>query len=543
MTWYLCSVELLTLERSYLADQSFALATLQMLVSVAPPLIQQRIDVDDDPNKTILHVVCMNIHNVPDSFRIMQLLLQSHPEAASLPMLAEDNELPLHWLCMSNPKPRVLRLLLDAYPQAAITANDNGMIPIHTFVSKCRCPESLKVLLEAAPTCMQISSIHGVYPLHIAASRLAHGGRIPEEYLVPLLQACKGRIWLDNCHRKSKEARMHVLGMLRKWVVGDTNCKHGSIVREMCAIDIGGCGLGDELVTVLKDMLPHCDALTLLDLSANALTREHMECLLPVVLRMPKLQRLILDDNLSEGEDVAIILSMISAPQLEVSIRCKLNENIVEDLKSIQWQPDEAESPDEYHSEDDSGSCDSSEEECATGESNCDENAAEENDNDSGDSGWVTDEEDCVNTCSPNRIAQTGGNSSYPVDIEPLQRLFDELEISLHNSQPESSLIGRFEGVYDSDVDHVSVSQICGDEVESDTESECDRVFMNVNRDRLIESSLDCLKLMSAKNASLDLDVNFEGEDGVDQGGLTKTYLTMVNFCAIQFAFIRLSIA
>jgi hypothetical protein len=258
---------------------------------------------------------------------------------------------------------------------------------------------------------------------------------------------------------------------------------------------------------------------------------------------MPKLQRLILDDNLSEGEDVAIILSMISAPQLEVSIRCKLNENIVEDLKSIQWQPDEAESPDEYHSEDDSGSCDSTEEECATGESNCDENAAEENDNDSGDSGWVTDEEDCVNTCSPNRIAQTGGNSSYPVDIEPLQRLFDELEISLHNSQPESSLIGRFEGVYDSDVDHVSVSQICGDEVESDTESECDRVFMNVNRDRLIESSLDCLKLMSAKNASLDLDVNFEGEDGVDQGGLTKTYLTMVNFCAIQFAFIRLSIA
>ena len=508
-----------------------------MIAGVAPSLIQQRIDIDDDPNKTIFHVVCMNIHNVPDSFRIMQLLLQSYPEAASLPMLAEDNELPLHWLCMSNPKPRVLRLLLEAYPQAATTANDNGMIPIHTFVATCRCPESLKMLLDAAPTCMQLSAIHGVYPLHSAASRLTHGGKIPEEYLVPLLQACKGRILLDNCHPKSREARMHVLGMLRKWVTSDSNCQHGSIVKEMCAIDIGGCGLGDELVLVLKDILPHCDSLTLLDLSGNALTREHVECLLPIILQMPKLQKLFLDDNLSEAEDVAIILSMISAPHLEVSIKCKFNENIVEDLKSIRWQPDEAESPDEYYSEDDGGNGDSSEEECATGESNCDENTADENDDDSGDSGWVTDEEDGINTCSPNRIAQAGGDSTFPVDIEPLQRLFDELETSLQNTQPESSLIGRFEGVYDSDEDHVSVSQICGDESDSDTESGDDRVSININRDRLIESSLDCLKIMSAKSASLDLDVNFEGEDGVDQGGLTKTYLTMVNFFVIQFAF------
>lgn len=490
-----------------------------MMSRVAPSVIQQRLD--DDPNKTIFHAVCLNIHNVPDAFRTMQLILQCCPEVAASSMPSEDHDMPLHWLCNSNPSPRVLQLVLDAYPQAATTANDEGLLPIHSLVSTCRCPESLKMLLDAAPGCMQHSDVHGTNPLHSAASHRSHDGKIPEEYFVPLLQACRGQVLLDNCPPKSKEARLHVLGMMRDWVVS-ANCKHGSLVKETLTLDVGGCELGEELVPILKDLLPHCVSLTLLDLSANSLCREHVEGLLPVILQMPKLHRLVLDDNFSDAEDAAITLSMISAPHLEVSVGCKVDDTADENLQGILW-----------------GNGDSNDESSYEYEYDCDDE--DENAEGSDSSGWVTEEEDddgVADTCEQVgqiSIAQANGDATYPADMEPLQALFFRLEKKLHGSEAEQTVVGRCEGVYDSDEADAAIAEVCGiDEAEDDSDSDSDtehvRVAIEVERAHLIESSLGCLRDMSAKDAAHDIEVVFEDEDGVDQGGLTKTYLTMVTF-------------
>ncbi len=492
-----------------------------------PSLAQQRID--DDAGTTILHVLCLNIHNVHDSYYIMRVLLQTNPEFASLALPSQDNDLPLHWLCNSNPKPSVLRLLLDAYPQAAATPNDDGVLPIHNFVDKCRCPESLQMLLDAAPGCMQHACAVGLFPLHSAISRLTHDGKIPEEYLVPLLKACNGDIVMDFCHRKSKAARLYCLGKLRDWALGGANGVHYGLVNEIRTLDIGGCQLGDKLVPLLCDLLPHCISMTVLDISDNRLSRDELQSVLPAVLRMPKLQRFNIDDNVCEAEDAAIILSMISAPHLDVSIRCRLDDTANEEFQGIAWQLDENECDDG----DDSESHEQTEDDSQFhGESS---GSDEDNDlrqgRDSDGSGWVTDEEvvaDAVQIPQSSNAAPAGQAAS-DADIDLLQRLFCELECRLASGsdEPDHAVTNRCEGEYDSDQGDISISNICGDESECDSESD-GRTEMCIDRHHLIESSLDALRHLTAKCALRDIDVNFAGERGIDQGGLTKAFLTMV---------------
>jgi hypothetical protein len=495
-----------------------------MLFDVLPLLLQQRID--DDLNKTILHVICLNIHNVSDSFYIIRFFLEKYPEFAKLPLPTENNDLPLHWLCCSNPKPSVLKLLLDAYPQAAATANDHGILPIHTFVSCCRCPESLRLLLDAAPNCMHHADARGLFPLHSAVGRLSHKGKIPEEYLVPLLRACTGMIVMDYCHSKSKESRLYCLGKLRDWALsGSQGCNY-VLVNEIHTLDIGGCELGSPLVAVLCDLLPHCCSMTVLDISANSLSREDLECLLPVTLQMPKLQRLVLDDNVCEAEDAAIILSMLSAPHLDASIRCKSDEGSAEDLENIAWQLEENSCDDCYEYDDDENdsqsdeeSIDGSQDGSATDDSD-DENGAASGDGDSNSSGWMTDDGEIADADQ----GSADETASHPGPDAVIHNLLERLFVS------DSSFVGRCEGAYDSDQGEVDISQVCGDEdAENDSNSDTgDRTELRIDRDRLIGSSLDALQLLTAKDASRDLEVEFRGERGIDGGGLTKTFLTKV---------------
>jgi hypothetical protein len=520
---------LLKHECSYLTDQSFMQRTLKMIVEVEPLLGQQRLD--EDPNKTILHALCLNIHNVPDSFRVIEIILQQYPDFVSLPMPTEQNELPLHWLCCSNPSPRVLRLLLDAFPSSATTADDDGCWPIHSFVTSCRCPESLQMLLDAAPSCMQQSSALGVYPLHSAVSRWSHKGKIPDEYLVPLLRACRGIIALDFCHRKSKAARIHFLGRLREWAAGSGACAHSHLVRDMLTLDIAGCELGPELVPVLSELLPHCSELTVLDISANGLTRENLEHLLPVILQLPKLQRLVLDDNMSEEEDVAIVMSMLYAPQLDVKLRCKTSQSDDDCLKDILWQAHAEEDGDD----DDDG--------CSSDEQSGDEEGADDDDDDdsaeaasddgcSEGSGWVTDEEHADDACERDeRVSAAGdGEDGLHEDLGHLRRLHHALQRTLNAGSQSTFGCCRCEGVYDSDEGDLDISVICGDDGDRNEDDDADaiRTEVTVDREHLLESSLDALQHMSAKAALRNLDVNFKDERGIDAGGLTKTFLTMV---------------
>jgi hypothetical protein len=519
---------LLKHECSYLTDQSFMQSTLKMIVEVEPLLVQQRLD--DDPNKTILHVLCLNIHNVPDAFRIIQIILQQYPDFVSLPMPTEQNELPLHWLCCSNPSPRVLRLILDAFPSAATTADDDGCWPIHNLVTSCRCPESLQMLLDAAPACMQQSTALGIHPLHSAVSRWSHKGEIPDDYLVPLLRACRGLIVLDFCHRKSKPARMHFLRKLREWAAGSSACAHSHLVREILTLDIAGCELGQKLVPVLSELLPHCSELTVLDISANCLTRENLEHLLPVILQLPKLQRLVLDDNISEEEDVAIIMSMMNAPQLDVRLRCRTSQSDDDCLKDILWQAHADEDEDD---DDDGGSSNeqSGDEEGADDDGDDDSVEGANADGCSEGSGWVTDEEHADDACERDeRVSEAGDEDGLPEDMGHLRRLHHALERTLNTGSQSALGCCRCEGVYDSDEGDLDISVICGDDEDrnEDDDSDADRTELTIDRDHLLESSLDELQRMSAKGALRSLDVHFKDERGIDAGGLTKTFLAMV---------------
>jgi Ran GTPase-activating protein (RanGAP) involved in mRNA processing and transport len=85
-----------------------------------------------------------------------------------------------------------------------------------------------------------------------------------------------------------------------RWAVQGSTCKYYELVCSINTLDIS-CGEDEnifkatEIADVLSHLLPHCSSLAILDISGNHFSRELIESILPVILQLPKLQRLNLD--------------------------------------------------------------------------------------------------------------------------------------------------------------------------------------------------------------------------------------------------------
>jgi hypothetical protein len=100
---------------------------------------------------------------------IAQALLKSYPSAAQAMTRKQDSALSL--ACTSNKSVGIVKLLIEANPQALIKKNDYGFAPIHCV---CRAYQPrmgiVQALLDACPSCVHLKTNAGETPVHLASN-------------------------------------------------------------------------------------------------------------------------------------------------------------------------------------------------------------------------------------------------------------------------------------------------------------------------------------------------------------------------------------
>ncbi len=297
---------------SVMRDHDFETQTLRMLLQAEPSLASEPIS--DRQGETIFSYICGDLEDASCSFHrnaynALQSLLQACPPLASQRIPSFRNRLPLHLLCSANPKPHELRLVVDAYPDAATIGDSDCCLPIHALVQVSSFFECVEMLTAIAPDSMSQHTRQGHYPLHMIC--LFDQPPPHSRFLASLIRSCRGRIVCDFAPNSCR----HVLKLFKRWAVQGITCENYELVRNMDMLDISCCEDGvilkaDQIVDLLSILLPHCTSLTILDISDNHFSREHIEALLPVILQLPKLQHLKLDG------DACLILNKKSIPEL-----------------------------------------------------------------------------------------------------------------------------------------------------------------------------------------------------------------------------------
>ncbi|DAZ96341.1 TPA: hypothetical protein N0F65_007991 [Lagenidium giganteum] len=108
------------------------------------------------------------------------------------PQLARHKDhhgmLPLHWACTEDDvDPDVIRALLHAFPEAALTKNNAQYLPIHIAVRAMASEDTLRVLCDARPSSLIEETPTGKTPV-----MLAHDVRLPRRSLQVLENAERG---------------------------------------------------------------------------------------------------------------------------------------------------------------------------------------------------------------------------------------------------------------------------------------------------------------------------------------------------------------
>ena len=138
----------------------------------------------DERGRSPLHYACFN---KSVTLNIIQLLVDA---AASVSSVNPNGMMPLHCLCdnrkLDNAAAiKIMKVLIEKYPEAVRHADNNGLLPIH-YASGWRSPEFCRVLIEAWPGSEQIApttNAEGILPLHFAC---ANNSLATVEYLYNL---------------------------------------------------------------------------------------------------------------------------------------------------------------------------------------------------------------------------------------------------------------------------------------------------------------------------------------------------------------------
>jgi ankyrin repeat protein len=107
------------------------------------------------------------------SHEIIQYLCQARPQA--LHKADEELNYPLHYAAMYGSS-SLVRLLVQAYPQACRVTNGRDRLPLHLLCARCFVsdadtvtPQDLQLVLDAFPEAAQACDRFGRMPLHLAA--------------------------------------------------------------------------------------------------------------------------------------------------------------------------------------------------------------------------------------------------------------------------------------------------------------------------------------------------------------------------------------
>ncbi len=211
-------------------------------------------------------------------------------------------------------------------------------------------------------------------------------------------------------------------------------------------------------------------------------------------------------ENLDNEDDASILLSMCtSAPHLDVSIRCKIDAELEDKYAVISWKEDA----------DQEDSADDEEEE---GQHECDDGYGSSD----GSGSWLTETDD--ESGSNEEGVSSGTDADDSKDDSKSQSSIDDGS----NASSARSVEELWDAYFNDPDDRP-------------------QYLFEVDRDRVLESSLNSLQNMSkwAPNAfyqlcacvwkcfrydaSCELSVEFKDEQGIDGGGLTKTFLTEVS--------------
>lgn len=153
-----------------------------------------------------LHKAC--VLQPPES--VIEQLLEAYPDAVS--SRDQDSWLPIHCATFYGANSSVITTLLDAYPKGSQSKCDEGRLPLHYACLKGASQSVVEVLLESFPKGAMIKDEEGRLPIHHATSKGA-----PEGIIEALLKAYpkgaqskddNGRVALHHACRKGASERV-----------------------------------------------------------------------------------------------------------------------------------------------------------------------------------------------------------------------------------------------------------------------------------------------------------------------------------------------
>jgi len=115
---------------------------------------------------------CLPLHavacSVKPSIKVLRSLLNAYPEACK--MIDRDGALPLHYACFKNQSKKFIEMLLEHYPRAARVKNTAGYLPLHLSCFRGAPLAEIKVLLRYNPKAVGAKDTNGELPIHAACS-------------------------------------------------------------------------------------------------------------------------------------------------------------------------------------------------------------------------------------------------------------------------------------------------------------------------------------------------------------------------------------
>ena len=113
---------------------------------------------------------------IPINFELIRVLVEAYPDA--LKEKYGNGSLPLHSACGSNAPFDVIKLLIDVYPDAVKEKNNFGYLPLHSAcgsnaffgVRFAICFDVIKLLIDVYPSSVKEKDMNGYLPLHSACN-------------------------------------------------------------------------------------------------------------------------------------------------------------------------------------------------------------------------------------------------------------------------------------------------------------------------------------------------------------------------------------
>jgi ankyrin repeat protein len=164
------------------AGRGASMDVIQLLIRLRPQALHEK----DSWGKTPFACACAATTEFNDSENHLYMfeLLNALKENTTISDPDRSGMLPLHIACCSGMNIENIEYLLDEYPEAICTADNNGRLPFHAACTKNTITTEILDLLSAAfPEALRTFDKQGALPLHIALQR-----KLPTNIIMYLME-------------------------------------------------------------------------------------------------------------------------------------------------------------------------------------------------------------------------------------------------------------------------------------------------------------------------------------------------------------------